>query len=125
MEPKAMTGHRLLPSGEQGRGMPQIRADQGGGESPVLHGAKRRKGGETRLIAKRGRIAAETVQPLRQGAGTGPEVEQRARRHCRLNLGKAPARRSEEHTSELQSIMRISYAVFCLKKKKKQKNNNT
>src|SRR3546814_3169116 len=30
------------------------------------------------------------------------------------------ARRSEEHTSELQSLMRISYAVFCLKKKKKQ-----
>src|SRR3546814_9190186 len=38
-------------------------------------------------------------------------------------------RRSEEHTSELQSLMRISYAVFCLKKKKKKKytniNNNT
>src|SRR3546814_8112230 len=34
--------------------------------------------------------------------------------------------RSEEHTSELQSLMRISYAVFCLKKKKKQtKKNNT
>src|SRR3546814_10407650 len=31
-----------------------------------------------------------------------------------------PARRSEEHTSELQSLMRISYAVFCLKKKQKQ-----
>src|SRR3546814_7383108 len=30
------------------------------------------------------------------------------------------ARRSEEHTSELQSLMRISYAVFCLKKKKPQ-----
>src|SRR3546814_2828101 len=29
-----------------------------------------------------------------------------------------PALRSEEHTSELQSLMRISYAVFCLKKKK-------
>src|SRR3546814_5824960 len=29
--------------------------------------------------------------------------------------------RSEEHTSELQSLMRISYAVFCLKKKKRQK----
>src|SRR3546814_8696342 len=29
--------------------------------------------------------------------------------------------RSEEHTSELQSLMRISYAVFCLKKKKKRK----
>src|SRR3546814_1025409 len=34
--------------------------------------------------------------------------------------------RSEEHTSELQSLMRISYAVFCLKKKKtKTKNNQT
>src|SRR3546814_7840184 len=31
--------------------------------------------------------------------------------------------RSEEHTSELQSLMRISYAVFCLKKKKKTKYN--
>src|SRR3546814_3745593 len=32
--------------------------------------------------------------------------------------------RSEEHTSELQSLMRISYAVFCLKKKKKNKTLN-
>src|SRR3546814_3142024 len=35
--------------------------------------------------------------------------------------GKALRERSEEHTSELQSLMRISYAVFCLKKKKKYK----
>src|SRR3546814_5900705 len=34
---------------------------------------------------------------------------------------QAPANRSEEHTSELQSLMRISYAVFCLKKKNKHK----
>src|SRR3546814_6025032 len=33
------------------------------------------------------------------------------------------APRSEEHTSELQSLMRISYAVFCLKKKKNKRNN--
>src|SRR3546814_7873979 len=33
--------------------------------------------------------------------------------------------RSEEHTSELQSLMRISYAVFCLKKKKKKTNYQT
>src|SRR3546814_3456346 len=33
--------------------------------------------------------------------------------------------RSEEHTSELQSLMRISYAVFCLKKKKKQYTTTT
>src|SRR3546814_9539294 len=36
--------------------------------------------------------------------------------------GGAPQARSEEHTSELQSLMRISYAVFCLKKKKQQTN---
>src|SRR3546814_9732487 len=36
----------------------------------------------------------------------------------------AGRRRSEEHTSELQSLMRISYAVFCLKKKKKQTKSN-
>src|SRR3546814_7055910 len=35
----------------------------------------------------------------------------------------ATPERSEEHTSELQSLMRISYAVFCLKKKKKHDNN--
>src|SRR3546814_7793181 len=33
-------------------------------------------------------------------------------------VGQAADQRSEEHTSELQSLMRISYAVFCLKKKK-------
>src|SRR3546814_7572408 len=36
-----------------------------------------------------------------------------------------PAIRSEEHTSELQSLMRISYAVFCLKKKNKNEYRNT
>src|SRR3546814_5736219 len=35
------------------------------------------------------------------------------------------AARSEEHTSELQSLMRISYAVFCLKKKTEQRDHNT
>src|SRR3546814_5728982 len=42
----------------------------------------------------------------------GPECPDRPMRRF--------AGRSEEHTSELQSLMRISYAVFCLKKKKKQ-----
>src|SRR3546814_3729308 len=39
--------------------------------------------------------------------------------------GTALTLRSEEHTSELQSLMRISYAVFCLKKKTKQNKKNT
>src|SRR3546814_4730490 len=37
-------------------------------------------------------------------------------------IGRFHLGRSEEHTSELQSLMRISYAVFCLKKKKKTTN---
>src|SRR3546814_3820058 len=41
---------------------------------------------------------------------------QKSRSHCCFN-------RSEEHTSELQSIMRISYAVFCLKKKNTKNTN--
>src|SRR3546814_7344538 len=36
----------------------------------------------------------------------------------RVTANGQPVHRSEEHTSELQSLMRISYAVFCLKKKK-------
>src|SRR3546814_2216792 len=47
-------------------------------------------------------------------------------RRCEVARGSRP--RSEEHTSELQSLMRLSYAVFCLKKKNKQipiSNTNT
>src|SRR3546814_6358783 len=45
-----------------------------------------------------------------------------ARPASRANARARPSPRSEEHTSELQSLMRISYAVFCLKKKHKQHN---
>src|SRR3546814_6319695 len=41
----------------------------------------------------------------------------------RSRRSRKQARRSEEHTSELQSLMRISYAVFCLKKKNKINTN--
>src|SRR3546814_966537 len=44
---------------------------------------------------------------------------------CSPDLRTAERRRSEEHTSELQSLMRISYAVFCLKKKKKKDERTT
>src|SRR3546814_3576589 len=43
----------------------------------------------------------------------------------RVSVGRIAGHcRSEEHTSELQSLMRISYAVFCLKKKKQDTQNN-
>src|SRR3546814_2776871 len=44
-------------------------------------------------------------------------LEQRLAAMPRMPPGPMPAARSEEHTSELQSLMRISYAVFCLNKK--------
>src|SRR3546814_8795672 len=49
-----------------------------------------------------------------------PSIESPDARKRKIELvGLIPTSRSEEHTSELQSLMRISYAVFCLKKKKK------
>src|SRR3546814_6604676 len=63
---------------------------------------------EQRLIRSARDAARRRVDPARRPVilGRGVLVE-----------------RSEEHTSELQSLMRISYAVFCLKKKKQQTNN--
>src|SRR3546814_5946825 len=68
-------------------------------------------------------LAAER-QIMRNIAGEGRCCSSRGRK---INAQPLPLliavckRRSEEHTSELQSLMRISYAVFCLKKKTTQK----
>src|SRR3546814_10220786 len=53
----------------------------------------------------------------KSGVGDGPA-------YMPLSGGNTRAARSEEHTSELQSLMRISYAVFCLKKKRKHITSN-
>src|SRR3546814_6491768 len=64
-----------------------------------------------RLRPQAGKRALPSARGGSQGAAAAPRgaVMEGARRHC--------GGRSEEHTSELQSLMRISYAVFCLKKK--------
>src|SRR3546814_8297868 len=54
----------------------------------------------------------------------GVGAADRARLRKKENLVVAHHERSEEHTSELQSLMRISYAVFCLKKKKNKTKSN-
>src|SRR3546814_5888817 len=59
---------------------------------------------------------------LRRGL---PSTETRLFARRRPQVVVARAGRSEEHTSELQSLMRISYAVFCLKKKNEKRTNNT
>src|SRR3546814_7280134 len=88
---------------------------------------------DTTLFRSRRRDVLRRLEDMLEGAfgdvadaaGRGDQVGAsdergglRARRRHLEILG-----RSEEHTSELQSLMRISYAVFCLKKKKKQTNN--
>src|SRR3546814_1982794 len=57
----------------------------------------------------------------KQDAGAPREVTSRTTKRAGLTINVTPTLRSEEHTSELQSLMRISYAVFCLKKKKIKK----
>src|SRR3546814_16957011 len=64
---------------------------------------------------------AERVAPLAEDLFHVPRVEQVDRGVDRRVRGED---RSEEHTSELQSLMRISYAVFCLKKKKEKSYEN-
>src|SRR3546814_4174460 len=55
---------------------------------------------------------------VRMPAGRHLDPRQLARTGGIRHIDDGGSRRSEEHTSELQSLMRISYAVFCLKKKK-------
>src|SRR3546814_1853451 len=60
------------------------------------------------------------AQPAaRSAAWPGGEISSSAM----VSRGGGHSRRSEEHTSELQSLMRISYAVFCLKKKIQNTDN--
>src|SRR3546814_11772396 len=75
----------------------------------------------TTLFRSRGALVAQRAQQEPQPRGKGA-VAIVVRDHL-VRGSDAPvaqARRSEEHTSELQSLMRISYAVFCLKKKKQR-----
>src|SRR3546814_2132923 len=70
------------------------------------------------VVSRLARAAAVVVGP-----GMGEEAQAAARAVGHHVEGILVVDRSEEHTSELQSLMRISYAVFCLKKKKKKQNN--
>src|SRR3546814_8157429 len=76
--------------------------------------AKRKR---IRRARRRARLRREFGRAVSgdQDEGEGGEAE--------TGSGHQPAPRSEEHTSELQALMRISYAVFCLKNKKNHKQN--
>src|SRR3546814_10867370 len=84
-----------------------------GGAARDGRGRRRGRPGEPRRRAGCGPGRAPRTAARDRGAGgTGAGHDRRI---------PGPRHRSEEHTSELQSLMRISYAVFCLKKKNKNK----
>src|SRR3546814_1072788 len=66
------------------------------------------------LLSSAGMLAAVCARWARALSSSSEDTRPACTRH--------PAMRSEEHTSELQSLMRISYAVFCLKKKNNHYN---
>src|SRR3546814_2815572 len=83
----------------------------------------------SRSSACRRAAAATTVPPKDDRHGRGFRSANRPSGPRFARNRRSPAqrhrRRSEEHTSELQSLMRISYAVFCLKKKKTIEQHKT
>src|SRR3546814_9701851 len=101
---------------------------------PISVAGRRRQAqggaGESRGAAVQAVPRGRRPLPLQAGrcrwraaaAGRGPRI--RARHRATGRAAQAGGR-SEEHTSELQSLMRISYAVFCLKKKKRDKDKHT
>src|SRR3546814_4690867 len=90
--------------------------------SPACAQARRGDRAGADVAAALAAAALRGRQHLRHGRGPAPGP---GRGETKAGVGRLPQRaagpgsgRTEEHTSELQSLMRISYAVFCLKKKK-------
>src|SRR3546814_4362955 len=90
-------------------------------------GLVRRRIGSSSAFVQPARIrasptpAARPIAPVKQISHRSSLVAARNRASGCISAGQ---RRSEEHTSELQSLMRISYAVFCLKKKTQKDSQN-
>src|SRR3546814_4629139 len=101
------------------------------GELVTLHDIEHaiRQAGLLQQVGDQQRGGWITLRRLEnEGVATDQRDREHPHRHHHREVERRDAgddaERSEEHTSELQSLMRISYAVFCLKKKK-QKDINT
>src|SRR3546814_5653402 len=80
----------------------------------------RKKYGATGNRAPQANRQNDEIAALQAEPPSSPGSTPRSSRTSMSSAARGVSARSEEHTSELQSLMRISYAVFCLKKKKKQ-----
>src|SRR3546814_3244035 len=106
----ALVHQRTVPEAVGHLGAPRLTDERdmvhiGAAVGPLI-GARQRRGRVALMkpLARDRRVVEIVGQGGKQRRGFGPVVE-----------------RSEEHTSEIQSLMRISYAVFCLKKKNNQR----
>src|SRR3546814_5021639 len=123
--PRSTRPDPLCPYTTLFRSRPRVRVDAVARRHAV--GRARHRPGQARLHGAGGDTADAGADAATQGGV-------RSRRHPQPGQAAAAVStrdglaRSEEHTSELQSLMRISYAVFCLKKKKtkntEQSNHN-
>src|SRR3546814_4147282 len=94
-----------------------------GGRATVAKGGERCQTLQSHLMLRNAQQAVFGTTPCRPTASSSSSSPRRSRSSSDAfsrpsALPPSPGTRSEEHTSELQSLMRISYAVFCLKKKK-------
>src|SRR3546814_9643781 len=114
--------------GEKARQVPEeYELDQVAGKHDAQHGAHeaQQKREEPRHRIGRGHVIAR-IEHHQQADGGDQNREQPGEAvHAEREVEADSGQRSEEHTSELQSLMRISYAVFCLKKKINIFNNHT
>src|SRR3546814_1586856 len=94
------------------------------GDCPRLHsresgndgtGAKASRSPPSRECERRATASRSAIEPAQRRRERFAHHPQEQRAHAGVEAVRV---RSEEHTSELQSLMRISYAVFCLKKQK-------
>src|SRR3546814_2668263 len=113
--PRSTRTDTLFPDTTLFRSRGEGRRDPRPGDAPG-------RPGSVRLVLRLCRRPCRDHGPDLAGAAFEPRVAD-PRRGGGAAAGDVAGRRSEEHTSELQSLMRISYAVFCLKKKKKTETN--
>src|SRR3546814_3799049 len=117
-----------LVTGVQTCALPICRPDGGAGLGAYVRALRRlwsdlrnRRGTDVLPgLLRRRRVAVARVFVARAGASrAGTAASSQTLSQPARDRPLTADRRSEEHTSELQSLMRISYAVFCLKKKKR------
>src|SRR3546814_7237069 len=112
----------IIGAGQMGAGIAQVSAQSGFQVFLADIGLPQAEAGKAKIakqisrLVEKDKMDAKTAEALLDRIE--PVADYAPLAAADLVIEAATERRSEEHTSELQSLMRISYAVFCLKKKK-------